>query len=138
MKWAKHSTKDRGKQITNSFLSDTLSLFISEIHYIKILFLYYLLIIGGVRVKSTGQKMKFLFKSFFSKCDQIRKKLWIWSNLLNKFLMENFNFFAVKVSPCSFPMQKLFSFIEKIRHLVIFNFHKTKFVTFHYKKMLCS
>ena len=61
MKWAKHSTKDRGKQITNSFLSDTLSLFISEIHYIKILFLYYLLIIGGVRVKSTGQKNEVSF-----------------------------------------------------------------------------
>ena len=40
----------------------------------------------------TAQKMKFSMKDFFSKCDQIRKKLRIWSNLLKKSLMENFNF----------------------------------------------
>ena len=32
---------------------------------------------------------------FFSKCDQIRRKLWIWSHLLKKPLMENFIFWAV-------------------------------------------
>ena len=39
--------------------------------------------------------MKFSIKGFFSKCDQIRRKLRIWSNLLRKFLMENFIFCAV-------------------------------------------
>ena len=39
--------------------------------------------------------MKFSIKNFFSKCDQIRKKLQIWSHLLKKFLMENFIFYAV-------------------------------------------
>ena len=35
------------------------------------------------------QKMKFSIKDFFSKCDQIRRKLRIWSHLLKKSLMEN-------------------------------------------------
>ena len=39
--------------------------------------------------------MKFSIKCFFSKCDQICKKLQIWSYLLKKFLMENFIFCAV-------------------------------------------
>ena len=43
----------------------------------------------------TAQKMKFSIKDFFSKCDQIRKKLRIWSHLLKKSLMENFIFCAV-------------------------------------------
>ena len=34
--------------------------------------------------------MKFSFKAFFSKCDQIRSFLLIWSHLLKKSLMENF------------------------------------------------
>ena len=38
---------------------------------------------------STAQKMKFSIKDFFSKCDQIRRKM-------KKFLMENFVFCAVK------------------------------------------
>ena len=39
--------------------------------------------------------MKFFIKDFFCKCDQIRRKLRIWSNLLKKSLMENFIFGAV-------------------------------------------
>ena len=39
--------------------------------------------------------MKFSIKDFFSKCDQIRSKLRIWSHLLMKSLMENFIFCAV-------------------------------------------
>ena len=41
---------------------------------------------------NTTQKMKFSFKDFFSECDQIRRKLQIWSQLLKKSLMENFIF----------------------------------------------
>ena len=37
-----------------------------------------------------AQKMKFSIKDFFSKFDQIRRKLRIWSYLLNKSLIENF------------------------------------------------
>ena len=41
---------------------------------------------------SLHRKMKFSIKDFFSKCDQIRSFLRIWSYLLKKFLMENFIF----------------------------------------------
>ena len=44
----------------------------------------------------TAQKMKFSIKDFFSKSDQIGRKLRIWSYLLRKSLMENFIFCAVK------------------------------------------
>ena len=40
--------------------------------------------------------MKFSIKGFFSKCDQIRRRLRIWSHLLTKSLMENPFFCAVK------------------------------------------
>ena len=36
--------------------------------------------------------MKFSIKDFFSKCDQIRSKLPIWSHLLKESLMENIIF----------------------------------------------
>ena len=42
-------------------------------------------------------KMKFSIKDFFSRCDQIRRNLRIWSHLLKKCLMENFIFCAVKL-----------------------------------------
>ena len=45
-----------------------------------------------------AQKMKFSIKDFFSKYDQIRKKLRIWPHLLKKSLMENFIFCAVTVA----------------------------------------
>ena len=48
-----------------------------------------------VTIWCSAQKMSFSIKNFFSKCDQIRKKLWIWSHLLKKSFMENFMFFAV-------------------------------------------
>ena len=43
----------------------------------------------------TTQKIKFFIKDFFSKCDQIHRKLRIWSHLLKKSLMEKFIFCAV-------------------------------------------
>ena len=36
--------------------------------------------------------MKFSMQDFFSKCDQIRRKLRTWSHLLKKSFMENFIF----------------------------------------------
>ena len=42
--------------------------------------------------------MKFPIKDFSNKCDQIHRKLRIWSHLLKKFFMENFIFCAVKHS----------------------------------------
>ena len=46
--------------------------------------------------KDITLKMKFSIKDFFGKCDQIRKKLRIWSHLLKKSLMKNFIFCAVR------------------------------------------
>ena len=45
----------------------------------------------------TAQKMKFSIKHVFSKKDQIRNFLRIWSHLLKKSLMRNFIFCAVNV-----------------------------------------
>ena len=39
--------------------------------------------------------MKISMKDFFSKYDQIRRKVQIWPHLVEKFLMENFIFYAV-------------------------------------------
>ena len=44
--------------------------------------------------RNTAQKIK----DFFSKCDQIRNILWIWSHLLKKSSMENLVFCTVKES----------------------------------------
>ena len=46
----------------------------------------------------TAQKMKFSINGFFSKCDQIRRKLRIWSHSLKKSLMENLIFCEVLTS----------------------------------------
>ena len=45
----------------------------------------------------TAEKMKSSIKDFFSKCDQIRSFLRIWSHLLKKSLMESFVFCAVNI-----------------------------------------
>ena len=42
--------------------------------------------------------MKFSIKDFFSKCDQIRTFLRIWSHLLKKFSMEKLILSSVKVA----------------------------------------
>ena len=43
----------------------------------------------------TAQKIKFSIKDFFSKCDQICRKLRIWSHLLKKSFMDIFIFCTV-------------------------------------------
>ena len=48
-----------------------------------------------VHSQYAAQKMKFSIKDFFSKCDQIPRKLGIWSHLPKKPLMENFILCAV-------------------------------------------
>ena len=46
-------------------------------------------------ISYSAKKMKFSIKDFFSKCEQIRRKLQIRSHLLKKSFMENFIFCAV-------------------------------------------
>ena len=47
------------------------------------------------------KKTKFFIQDFFSKCDQIHRKLRVWSHLLKKSLMEKFIFCAVSGQPLS-------------------------------------
>ena len=61
----------------------------------------------------TVQKMKFSIKDFSSKRDQIRRKLRIWSHLLEKSLMEKFIFCALwhgerRIRKCNFASDVLF------------------------------
>ena len=60
-------------------------------------------------VAVTAQKLNISIKDFFSKCDQIRRKLRIWSHLLKKSLMENFIFCVVshKTTPAGNYMFKV-------------------------------
>ena len=46
----------------------------------------------------TAQNLKFSIKDFFSKCDQSRRKLRVWSHLLKKSRIENFIFYAVSLA----------------------------------------
>ena len=46
---------------------------------------------------NAAQIMKFSIKDLFSKFDQIRRKLRIWSHVLKKSLMEKFIFCAVQI-----------------------------------------
>ena len=46
----------------------------------------------------SGNSVLFI-KDLFSKYDQIRIILWIWSHVLKKFLMQNFIVYAVCVRP---------------------------------------
>ena len=48
-----------------------------------------------VSSRNTAQKRKLSIKGFFSKYDQIRSLLRIWSHLMKKSLMENFIFCAL-------------------------------------------
>ena len=68
--------------------------------------------------------MKFSIKDFFSKCDQICRKLRIWPHFLKKSLTENFIFCAVgyKLTIVVFVLNSPFS--------------KQKFVV-HFSKVIC-
>ena len=54
-------------------------------------------------IDNASQKMKFLIKDFFIKCDQILSFLQIWSHLMKKSLMKNFTFCVqCKMCDCEF------------------------------------
>ena len=75
----------------------------------------------------TAQKWKFSIKDFFSKCDQIHRKLRIWSHLLKKSLMENFIFCAVSFWSVSASLFLFVLLIEKCMicyELVILRFFR--------------
>ena len=65
--------------------------------------------------------MKFSIKDFFSKCDQIRNFLRIWSHFLKKSLMKNLFFYVVaSVKNANFQKQfqsKSFTFQLHKKHV---------------------
>ena len=66
----------------------------------------------------TAQSMKLSMKGFFSKCDQIRNFLRIWSLLLKKSLMENFIFclvLALRLKTFLYFLKKAFLYLRKIK-----------------------
>ena len=85
---------------------------------------------------NNAQKMKFSIEDFFSKCDQIRRNLPIWSHLLKKSLMENFIFCAVKKGDRRFELKweavNSLAFSQKLKTQnklfseIIFGFFSTK------------
>ena len=56
--------------------------------------------------------MKFIIEDFFSKCDQIRSFLRIWSHLLKKSSMGNFIFYAVGSAYIWSPLRKVIHFCK--------------------------
>ena len=92
---------------------------------------------------TTTQKMKFFVKDFLSKCDQIHRKLWIWSHLLKKSLMEDFVFCARDdlVNPKTLiyftSMKESLSIVGKLylafnRHFVARYLHRNVLFTMFY------
>ena len=60
-----------------------------------------------------AQNMKSSIKNFSSKCGQIRRKLRIWSYLLEKFLIENFIFCIVCNLFCYFVQVNFYELERK-------------------------
>ena len=84
---------------------------------------------GGLLKTSTAQKMKFSIKDCFSKCDQIRSFLRIWSHLLKKSIMENFIFCEMKailVSHFIYPMAILLWHNSQLKWSFIYDVQKSK------------
>ena len=50
-----------------------------------------------ILLTDTAQKMKFFFYNFFSKRDQIRSFLWIWSHFLKKSLIGKRHFLCIVI-----------------------------------------
>ena len=53
---------------------------------------------GVSALRNTAQKRRFSFTDYFSKCDQIRSFLRIWSHLLKKSVTENLIFCVMNVA----------------------------------------
>ena len=69
--------------------------YIVSVHLTREYLYMYIAQTPKISLHYTAQKMKFSIKNFFSKYDESRRKLRIWSHLLKKSLLENFIFCAV-------------------------------------------
>ena len=68
------------------------------------------------QIFDTAQNLEFSIKNFISKCDQICRKLRVWSHLLKKSLMENFTFRAASGSFCLGGRIRANSVHTRIKH----------------------
>ena len=83
-------------------------------------------------VSNTAQKIKFSIKDFFSKCEQICSKLWIWSHLLKKSSMENFIF-------CAVWFQAIWLFVVNLTNVCRQQIWNTKYIiSVYFNKKLSS
>ena len=62
--------------------------------------------------KTLIQKIKFSIKDFFSKCDQIRSFLWIWSHFFEKIVNGKLHFLC-RASPALITLQIETSLMNK-------------------------
>ena len=72
--------------------------------------------------------MKFSIKDFFGKCDQIRKKLRIWSHLPKKSFMVNFIIFVqwyLELVTSTEAMEVKYSFISSLLSISLSTPYKT-------------
>ena len=65
---------------------------------LKNVYMIYLYFHSFLLKSTTAQKKKFFIKYFFSKCDKMHRKLWIWSHLPKKSLIGNFIFLCSELS----------------------------------------
>ena len=79
--------------------------------------------------------MKFSIRDFFSKCDQICRKLRIWSHLLKKSLTENFIFLC---SGWYTKGVKFFKTLNLITNIVICEAYNRQFLNPCVPLFLCS
>ena len=70
--------------------------------------------------------MKFSIKDFFSKCEEIRRKLRIWSQLQKKSLMENFIFCIGCPAAYSYLNSNLLAIFQQF-----YTSHHTAFTSIH-------
>ena len=79
------------QRVTSGYYPQANGLYDRQIETIKEVLMRILIKISTEQLV-IAQKLKVSIKDFFSKCDQIRSFLQIWSHLLNTSLMENFIF----------------------------------------------
>ena len=93
-----------------------------------------------VLLNNTAKNVKFSIKGFFSKCDQIRRKLRIWSHLLKKSLIKKLHFLCIvmeitRVYMCASEIWSFSNFCFQSKNIM------RKFIVsllpFMYKMLLC-
>ena len=81
----------------------------------------------NIQRRNTGDKMKFSVKIFFSKSEQIQRKLQIWSHSLKKFLTKNFIFYITLIESHSSPILlmifNILFFFGTYTHLILASEH---------------